>query len=163
MNEQRYIKIISFVGLTGSGKSSAAQYLADRGYPKVIMDPDSTDQPVTTEGAIEQIKGIADGGQRKCVIDGPSSWESYKELKKAFPGEVITIGVTATRYIRHQRLAKRIDNPLSGQAVDQHDYMEIEKNNVGGVIAIADFYITNNGSAEQLHVQIDDLMHRTEF
>ena len=34
---EHYIKIISFVGLTGSGKSSAAQYLADRGYPKVVM------------------------------------------------------------------------------------------------------------------------------
>lgn len=162
MNEERRIKILSFVGLTGSGKSAAVHYLAERGYPKVIMDPDNSDTPANIDEAIRQIKGIADSGQRKCVIDGPNTWEQYRQLKRSFPGEITTIAITTTRYIRHQRLAKRTENALSGTDIDHHDYEEIEKNNIGGVIAIADYFISNNSNPERLHVQIDDLVHKID-
>lgn len=162
MNEERHIKILSFVGLTGSGKSSAVHYLAERGYPKVIMDPDGNKNPANIDEATKQIHGIADSGQRKCVIDGPNTWQQYKQLKRTFPGEMTTIAITTTRYIRHQRLAKRAENTLSGTDVDHHDYEEIEKNNIGGVIAIADYFVANNGSSEQLHVQLDDLVRKID-
>ncbi|NCU38855.1 dephospho-CoA kinase, partial [Candidatus Saccharibacteria bacterium] len=35
MTESKPIHILAFVGLSGSGKSSAVQYLTQKGYPKV--------------------------------------------------------------------------------------------------------------------------------
>jgi hypothetical protein len=52
---------------------------------------------------------------------------------------------------------------MTAQQIDERDYDEIETLNKGGVIAIADYYLFDNGSLEQLHIQIDDLLRELEF
>ena len=37
MTHHENVKIVAFVGLTGSGKSSAVEYLSAKGYPKVYF------------------------------------------------------------------------------------------------------------------------------
>ena len=37
MTERPNVKIVAFVGLAGSGKSSAVEYLTEKGYPKVYF------------------------------------------------------------------------------------------------------------------------------
>ena len=35
--KQRDVKLIAFVGLAGAGKSSAVEYVAEKGYPKIYF------------------------------------------------------------------------------------------------------------------------------
>ena len=155
MSEPKNIKIITFVGLTGTGKTSATQYLADCGFPKVHFD--------TIDSVVEQIDGVINAGQHRVVLDGLDSWDSYKALKHEYPGELTTVAVTTTRHMRHHRLTKRIENPMTERDADQMDYNEIETQNAGGVIAIADYFMSNNGSLEKFHTKIDDLLHLIDF
>ena len=37
MKHHENVKIVAFVGLAGSGKSSAVDYLTEKGYPKVYF------------------------------------------------------------------------------------------------------------------------------
>jgi hypothetical protein len=52
---------------------------------------------------------------------------------------------------------------MTSQQIDERDYDEIETLNKGGVIAIADYYLSDNSSLEQLHIQIDNLLRDIEF
>ena len=94
--DKKNVKIIAFVGLAGSGKSAAIDYLTEKGFPKVyfggvVLDEvarrgleltQKNEQPVReelrrTEGKdfvaqriISQINGLIDGGQKRIVADG---------------------------------------------------------------------------------------------
>lgn len=189
MVERKNAKIIAFVGLPGTGKSAATIYLTEQNIPKVSfgeivmkavktagLEPTQENERTVREQlrldpsgdkvlaqVISEIKNLVDAGQHHIVLDGLGSWDSYKQLKHEFPGSVTVVAFTAQHYIRYRRLAQRTENPLTEQLVDARDYDEIETLNKGGVIAMADFYIFDNGSLEQLHTQIDDLLRQIEF
>jgi dephospho-CoA kinase len=189
MDKKIEAKIIAFVGLPGTGKSAATIYLGEQGIPKVSfgdivmaavsaagLEPTQANERDVREkmrldpsGDIalakitSQINDLIASGQHKIVLDGLGGWESYKGLRHAFPGTITVVAFTAQRHIRHKRLAQRSENPLTSQQVDERDYDEIETLNKGGVIAMADYYIFDNGSLEMLHTQIDDLLRQIEF
>jgi dephospho-CoA kinase len=189
MTEKKNVRIIAFVGLPGTGKSAATSYLTEQNIPKVsfgdivmkavseaALDPTQENEREVREKlrldpsgdkalaqVISEIQKLIDSGQHRIVLDGLGSWESYKKLKHEFPGNVTVVAFTAQKYIRYRRLAQRESNPLPEPLVDARDYDEIETLNKGGVIAMADFYIFDNGSLEQLHTQIDDLLRQLEF
>lgn len=184
MTEPKNVSIIAFVGLSGTGKSAAATYLAERGMPKVrfaaviesaLAEAGLDDTPdnermireqlrldpvgdVLVNRIISEINDLIAAGQHKIVIDGLGGWEAYKRLKHEFPGSMTVVALTARRHIRHRRLADRAEKPLTEREVDQRDYDAIETLGKGGVIAIADYFIEDNGSLEQLHMNIDDLL-----
>ena len=58
---------------------------------------------------------------------------------------------------------KRIERPMQPHEVDQRDWSEIENLEKGGPIAIADYFIINDGSLEQLHQKIDAATHDAHF
>jgi dephospho-CoA kinase len=189
MTEKQNVKIIAFVGLPGTGKSAATSYVTDRGIPKVgfgdiIMkevvkaglDPTQDNERTIREKlrlnptgdqileqVISEVQHLIDAGQHKIVVDGLGSWDSYKRLKHEFPGSLIIVAFTAQRHIRLKRLATRDENPLTEQAVNERDYDEIETLNKGGVLAMADYFLFDNGSLEQLHIQVDDLLRQLDF
>lgn len=183
------VKLIAFVGLAGTGKSAISEYLGELGIPKVSftdiimnelnregLEPnlenerivrermrlDQSGDLVATE-AINQINRLVEGGQHKILVDGLGSWDTYKRLKHEFHGNLTVVALTSRRYIRHRRLTQRSHNPMTAKQIDERDYDEIETLNKGGVIAIADYYLFDNGSLEQLHIQIDDLLREVEF
>jgi dephospho-CoA kinase len=186
MTEKKNAKIIAFVGLPGTGKSAATIYLTEQQIPKVSfgeivmravkdagLEPTQQNErevreklrldpsgDKVLEQVISEIQKLIEAGQHKVVLDGLGSWDSYKRLKHEFPGNVTVVAFTAQRYIRYRRLE---ENPLTEQLVDMRDYDEIETLNKGGVISMADFYIFDNGSMEQLHTQIDELLRQIEF
>lgn len=182
-------KIIAFVGLTGSGKSVAVDYITEKGYPKVdfggiVLDEVSkrdleltqeNEQPIreelrATEGKdfvvkriINQIHDLIAAGQHRIVADGLYSWTEYKVLKHEFPGELAIVAVVTSKHLRKMRMASRSVRPLASEEVDQRDWAEIENIEKGGPIAIADYFIMNNGDLDHLHKQIDAILDEIEF
>ena len=189
MKKHENIKIIAFVGLTGSGKSSATDYLTDKGYPKVyfggvVLDAmteaglehtQENERPFREElrkkegkdfvvnRIIEQINGLIGAGQKRIVADGIYTWTEYKAMKRAFPGELTTVAVVTPKKLRHRRLTQRPIRPLTEEEANERDWAEIENLEKGGPIAIADSYIINDGSLEELHKQIDTELNAINF
>ncbi|MEI6850393.1 MAG: AAA family ATPase [Candidatus Saccharibacteria bacterium] len=189
MTTNKNIKIVAFVGLTGSGKSVAVNYLTDKGYPKVyfggvvldamtdagIEHTEENEKPFREElrkkegndfiakRIITQINKLIEAGQHKIIADGLYSWTEYKALKKEYPGELNVIAIVTTKKIRHRRLVNRVVRPLNQTEADQRDWAEIENIEKGGPIAIADHFVSNNGDLEQLHTQIDEALDDINF
>lgn len=189
MSEHSDTKIIAFVGLTGSGKSASVEYLTDKGYPKVyfggvVLDAmtavglehtQENEKPFREElrrregkdfivnRIIDQIHDLIAAGQHRIVADGLYSWTEYKALKKTFPGELTVVAVVASKHLRHHRLSRRPVRPLNQEEASKRDWAEIENLEKGGPIAIADYYVINNQSLDELHQQIDDILAKIKF
>ena len=186
---QPYAKIIALVGLAGSGKSSAVEYLTEKGFPKIYfggviykaMDEAGIEKTwdnqqqfreeirrregkdFVIKRVIKNIHDLINAGQNKIVLDGLYTWSEYKFLKHEFPGQVVVLAIVTPKYLRYQRMAKRIERPMQPHEVDQRDWSEIENLEKGGPIAIADYFIINDGSLEQLHQKIDAATHDAHF
>ena len=186
---QPHEKIIALVGLAGSGKSSAVEYLTEKGFPKIYfggviykaMDEAGIEKTwdnqqqfreeirrregkdFVIKRVIKNIHDLINAGQNKIVLDGLYTWSEYKFLKHEFPGQVVVIAIVTPKYLRYQRMAKRIERPMQPHEVDQRDWSEIENLEKGGPIAIADYFIINDGSLEQLHQKIDAATHDAHF
>ena len=182
-------KIIALVGLAGSGKSSAVEYLTEKGFPKIYfggviykaMDEAGIEKTwdnqqqfreeirrregkdFVIKRVIKNIHDLINAGQNKIVLDGLYTWSEYKFLKHEFPGQVVVIAIVTPKYLRYQRMAKRMERPMQPHEVDQRDWSEIENLEKGGPIAIADYFIINDGSLEQLHQKIDAATHDAHF
>ena len=189
MKHHENLKILAFVGLSGSGKSSAVDYLTDKHIPKVyfggiVLDAmtqaglehtPENEQPFREalrerEGKdfvvnriVTQLRDLVAAGQHRIVADGLYTWTEYKILKKEFPGELTTVAIVAPKHLRHHRLTKRPVRPLTETEANQRDWAEIENLEKGGPIAIADHYLINNGDLDHLHDQIDDILRAMDF
>lgn len=189
MVKSRDVKIIAFVGLTGSGKSSAVDYLSEQGYPKVyfggiVLDEvrrrgleltQENEQPIReelrqTEGKdfvvkriIVQLHDLIEAGQRRIIADGIYTWTEYKAMKHEFPGELTTVAIVTPKHLRYQRMAKRPVRPLQPHEVDQRDWAEIENIEKGGPIAIADYFIQNDDNLDTLHEHVDEIIRAIDF
>lgn len=183
------VKMIAFVGLAGSGKSAASEYLRAKGLPGVYLGgiiyaamkeagieitPDSQtkfrEEIRAKEGkdfvvnrAIKQIDDLITAGQKRIVIDGLYSWTEYRILKRKYPGEIMLIAMVPPKKARHGRLMKRTDRPFTQEEANVRDWAEIENLEKGGPIAIADYFIVNDGSEEETHGKIDAILNETGF
>lgn len=189
MRHYENIKIIAFVGLAGSGKSSAVDYLTEKGYPKVyfggvVLDEvrrrgleltQENEQPIREElrakegkdfvvrRIINQIHELVAAGQHRIVADGLYTWTEYKTLKHEFPGELSVVAIVAPKRLREHRMAERPIRPLTAAQLDQRDWAEIENLEKGGPIAIAEHFIMNDKDLDNLHRQVDDVCKEIEF
>jgi dephospho-CoA kinase len=189
MSERENVKIIAFVGLAGSGKSSAVEYLTEKGFPKVYFggilykamndagveinwDSQKTfrEEIRKKEGndfvvkrAIKEVHNLINAGQRRIVLDGLYSWSEYKILKHEFPGEITVIAVVTSKHLRKQRMENRPERPMSSEEVDERDWTEIENLEKGGPIAIADYFVANDKTLDHLHRQLVDILSHIDF
>jgi len=189
MTHHENLKILAFVGLTGSGKSTAVEHFTSLGYPKVyfggiiyeamaaagiekgeenektfrveIREKEGNDFVV--KRIIDQINHLANAGQRRIIADGLYTWDEYKALKHAFPGETTVIAVTAPKHHRYHWLESRADRPQTPEISAARDQHEIETLQKGGPIAAADFFVSNNGSVEHFYAQLDDIIAELNF
>jgi len=139
MASEKNVKIVAFVGLTGSGKSSAVEYLTEKGYPKVyfggiVLDEvkrrgleltQENEQPIREElrekegkdfvvkRIIAQIHDLIGAGQHNIVADGLYTWTEYKTLKHEFPGELTVVAIVSPKHLRKQRMANREVRPTT--------------------------------------------------
>lgn len=189
MTEKHSTKILAFVGLAGSGKSSAIDYLTEKGFPKVYvgglivqgvidqgLEPNQENErkyreemraehgkEVFMKQAIIEMKKLVEAGQHKIVLDGLYTWTEYKLLKHEFPGELVTVAIVTPKHKRYQRMAQRDFRPLQPHEVDERDWAEIENIEKGGPIAIADYFVHNDGDIDKLYAQLDNILKDIRF
>jgi dephospho-CoA kinase len=190
MSERENLKVLAFVGLTGSGKTRAVKYMTDKGFPKVYFggvmldemtkagvpwgeDNEKTfrlklreekGQDFIAERIIEQIHHLVQAGQHRIIADGIYTWDEYKAMRHAFPGELTVVACVAPRHVRYHRLTQRTDDRPQTEAISaQRDQNEIETMQKGGPIAMADFYIINDGEIEDFYQKIDDICEQVKF
>ncbi len=189
MTQHENLKILAFVGLAGSGKSTAVEHFTEKGYPKVyfggviytamreagIERTAKSEQlfreefrkkhgkNVVADKIIEQINNLADAGQHRIIADGLYSWSEYKALKHAFPGELTLVAVVAPRHLRYTRLSQRPERPYTATEAYERDITQIENIEQGGPIAIADHYIHNDESVEKFEAALDTLVQELDF
>lgn len=185
------VKILALVGMSGSGKSVAVDYLTDQGYPKVYFggmiykemekrgiprsDDGETEKKFReeireTEGkdwvvrqVIAETKDLIAAGQKRIILDGVYSWTEYKTLKHEFPTNLTFIAIVVDKKLRYDRVASRPDRPFDATAIRERDRSEIENLEKGGPIAAADYYILNNGEKEDIYTRLDEILKKEEF
>lgn len=189
MSSPSNTKIVAFVGLAGSGKSSAVEYLTEKHIPKIYFGGiiytamkeagiDITWESQQTfreeirerEGkdfvvkrAVKEARDLIAAGQRRIVLDGLYTWSEYKILKHEFPGEMTVIAIVTPKHERKARMAKRPERPMTAQEVDERDWSEIENLEKGGPIAIADYFVHNDRDLDWLHEQMDVVLRHIGF
>ena len=189
MSHHENLKILAFVGLTGSGKSTAVEHFTEKGIPKVYfggvilsaMTEAGIERTKENEQAfreeyrekhgkdivaltiVDQIRHLAEAGQHRVIADGLYTWTEYKVLKKAFPGELTLVAATTPKHLRYDRLAKRPIRPLTSEEAHERDVAEIENLEKGGPIAIADYYVQNSDDIEHFYEQLDNIAEHVGF
>lgn len=175
-------RVVSIVGMAGSGKSEVASVFVDAGFQKVRFG-DITDEEVRRRNlelneenerrvreelrrqhgmaayAILNMPKIKSAMEKHpVVVDGLYSWEEYKYLRMKLSGNLIVIAVWAPPSLRYDRLQSRSVRPLSIEEARSRDYAEIENSNKGGPIAMADYTIINDASLECLRKKTGDIV-----
>jgi len=161
-------KVVAIVGMSGAGKSYAANILEELGWKKiyfggVIMDRlKEAKLDVTPENekmVRESLRAeygmgavirfllptiLSSVEQENTVLDGLYSWDELKILQHELKDNLTVIAVISDRAIRYDRLSKRPVRPFTNEEALERDFSEIEKLAKAGPIALADFYIDNN-------------------
>ena len=189
MTEHDNVKIVALVGLTGSGKSEAVEYLTEKGYPKVYFGGviyaamKKANIPIgeenekvfrveirEKEGAdfivrevIKQIYDLINAGQKHIIADGIYSWDEYRAMKQEFHNDLDIIAIITPKHLRYHRLESRAERPQTQATSIERDHKEIETLNKGGPIAMADHFVINDGDKEKLHRDIDAIVSDVNF
>jgi len=171
-------KVVGVVGMCGAGKSIATDFFREKGWKSfyfggVTMEElkkrgmevnEANERAVREElrrdlgpAAFAIILGdriVEAAKEGNTVLDGLYSWQEYVHLKEILGDDLIILAVVTDRSVRYSRLAERKVRPLTAQEAERRDFAEIENLAKGGPIAIADRYIVNNGSWEELNEQL---------
>jgi dephospho-CoA kinase len=176
-------RVLALVGMPGSGKTLCAKHLEESGYFQFRFGGIVTDEverrgweinpenerivreelrrnegmDVMAKRALPKLrKGFET--QTTIVIDGLYSFSEYKTLLAEFGAEMVVLAIAAPRSQRYARLAQRPDRPLTPEEAQERDWQEIERLEKGGSIAIADYTLVNDESAENLLQKLDGLL-----
>ncbi len=174
-------KLIAVVGMAGSGKSIATEYLKDNGWTKIYFGGAVYDRmrkegiEITPESQKEYRENIRKQygmaavavlleedikdavATNNTVLDGLYSWDEYLFLKEKFP-DLKLISVVCDKKLRYERIAIRPDRPFNHEEIIIRDTSEIENLAKGGPIAYADYYIFNNSSLEDYEKRLLEIL-----
>ena len=188
MTEQSTPRALALVGMPGAGKTICAQHLAARGYwtlrfgglvveevrrrgwavnpenERVVREDMRARHGMAAMAALSlpQLREAVAGG-RNIVIDGLYSFSEYQLLRAELNAPLLLLAVVAPRHLRYQRLASRPHRPLTPDEALQRDTREITRLEKGGPIAMADFTLLNDGTAEEFLCNLDELLKELQF
>lgn len=179
--------ILAIVGLPGSGKTEAAEYLVAKKHPmvsfgKIVNDYIDRHNLPHTEAHHKETREslrVKHGKEalallnhdkikqallksKIVIIDGMRSWEEYVYLKKHFSDvEVIILAIHADKASRYHRISiRKSRSKLQGP---QRDINELIGTNMGATIAYADYVIENNSTLDDFKNKIESLYRTIYF
>jgi dephospho-CoA kinase len=181
-------RALALVGMPGAGKTLCAHHLEKLGYfqlrfggvvegevRKRSWDVNPKNERIVREELraeygmaamakvlLPQLKFALDDHSH-IVMDGLYSFSEYKILHEELGVPMVVVAIVASRQLRYERLASRPIRPLTPQEAELRDIQEIETLEKGGPIAIADYTLLNNTSAEDLLEQLDSLLDSLQF
>jgi len=181
-------RALALVGMPGSGKTVCAKHLESLGYFQLrfggVVEGEVRERgwavnPENERIVREELRdkyGMAAMAKISLpklqtalqdhsyiVIDGLYSFSEYKVLQTELGVPMVVVAIVATRHVRYERLAKRSIRPLTREEAERRDIQEIETLEKGGPIAIADYTLLNNTSAEDLLTQLDGVLATLGF
>lgn len=177
-------QIIGISGAFGSGKSTAADFIASKGYTKIVLSKFLEDALIFSGEKTVTRKKLQDLGNSwralhgsgvlgkkaaeyiqekkltKVVVEGFRNIGEIEEIKKA--GDLTLIALLVNRKIRYTRLVKlKRREKLTPDLFEKLDYRDMgigEKENglqVAVCIAIADIFLENNASPKDLQKALE--------
>lgn len=175
-------KIVAIVGMCGSGKSVASEYLEKNlDYKKVyfggvtmkkLQEAGLEVNPENEKMMREKLRhDLGMGAYAKVllpeikellknnnvVLDGLYSWTEYNILKKEIPN-LILISIVADKKLRYSRLSERQIRPLTEIEAENRDLSEINNIEKAPPIAYADYYILNNFTKEEVINRLNEII-----
>ncbi len=178
------MRVIAFVGLPLSGKSTAAKVAEEMGIPVVCMGDIVREEakrrglPQTDENLgkiaeeLRRKEGM-DAIAKRCipiirekgietgvvVIDGVRGIAEVERFKKEFGDDFILINIEAPLEIRFQRALKRkrSDDITTIEDLKKRDKRELSWN-MGEAMKIANFTIENVGGLEEFKEKVRDIL-----
>lgn len=180
-------QLVAIVGMSGSGKSIATEYLEKRGWIKIhfggltyrLMDEAGIERTSDGKSEKEFRENLRKEHGKACyakflekdirqaiqtnhvVLDGLYSWDEYQYLIERFP-TLKLVCVLADKHIRYDRVANRLDRPFRKEDIRYRDITEIENIAKGGPIAFADYYIFNNGTLGAYYYRLEEILKDIE-
>ncbi|MDB5169932.1 MAG: putative Dephospho-CoA kinaselike protein [Candidatus Saccharibacteria bacterium] len=177
-------KVIVLVGMPGAGKSSCVDFMESKGWPAVYFGGITVDEVkargqevneanekvvreelraqggmgVMADRIIPKIEALFDQGYTTVIADGMYSWAEYKIFKEKYGDNAVIIAITASRKLRHERLAHRPVRPFTDEEVTSREYAEIENIEKGGPIANADYTLVNDGGVPVMTAALDSIL-----
>lgn len=176
-------QLIAIVGMSGSGKSVATDYLEKEGWTKlyfggityrlmeeagIVRTPDGKNEKefrekLRKEHGPECYAKFLEPDirealkHRNVVLDGLYSWYEYKYLIERFPN-LILVCIVVDKALRYERVGSRADRPFTKDDIFYRDITEIENLAKGGPIAFADYFLFNNGSLEDYKKRLVEIL-----
>ena len=176
------MKVVSIVGMAGSGKSEVARVFQENGY-SIVRFGDITDAELSKRGQelneenerrVREALREEYGGAAYAilnlpridavlktfdvVVDGLYSWEEYLHMKDYYNENLFVVAVYSSPPIRYARLGSRRVRSLMVAEAASRDRAEIENMNKGGPIVMADFTIINESSLEDLERETEGVI-----
>lgn len=173
--------VIAIVGMTGSGKSIASDYLEKKGYCKIYfggltlsklkeagLEINPENEKMMREklrkeygmGAfakllLPQIKEQAQ--KNDVVLDGLYSWDEFEILNNELDNLKL-VGIIVDKNLRYERVSQREIRPLTNIEAKRRDVAEIKNSAKGGPIAFADYYIFNNSNLTSYYQRLEEII-----
>lgn len=174
--------LILITGMPGSGKTTVAKIIGEKGFPIVSMG-DVVREEAEARGVgksiIEMAKfmvelrrelgenAVAKLVERKIetvesdilIVDGVRSLKEVEYFKsKGY--SVTKVGVLSPTRLRYMRLSNRNrpDDSKKLKELEERDMVEISVG-IGGVIALSDVYVLNESSLEDLRRNVLEKLH----
>jgi len=175
-------KLVAIVGMSGSGKSIASDYLESKNWNKIYFGGVVLDQlkkegleinPKNEKKMRESLRekyGMAAMAtillpkieesikENDTVLDGLYSWDEYKVLNEKFGSKLKLICIVTDKELRYERVSKRVIRPLNRSEIERRDLTEIENLAKGGPIGAADYFLLNNGSLENYYERLEEII-----
>lgn len=175
-------RVIAIVGMSGSGKTEAADFFREKGM-HILRFGSVIDEGIQKEGltwsaetntyyrekirkelgmaavAVKMMPHIENAlsKDQDLVLDGLYSWEEYVYLKNKIPN-ILLLAIYARPSIRYQRLIERKDRTFSKDEAKARDIHEIEVLHKGGPIAFAHYLVKNETTKEDLHQELKEFL-----
>lgn len=180
-------KLIAIVGMSGSGKSIATDYLEEKGWTKLyfggitykLMQEAGIERTPDGKSEKEFRENLRKTHGKECyakflepeiekalkkgnvVLDGLYSWYEYTYLIERFKNLKL-IAIVVDKEIRYNRVAIRKERAFKREDIIYRDLTEIENLAKGGPIAIADYYLFNNSNIPDYLKRLEEILKTIE-